>query len=124
MLEMFVKKYEEKGLNAQSALEIYYQELFTARRSSYRTRTRLYRFRNEIAANIMGMDEADVIYDAIRFRNNIAEVSFVVGEHVDSVQYNGETLTPTNHLYTIEVDLRETVTLTFTLVIDGRIPRR
>ena len=119
LLEMFVKKYEEKGLNAQSALDIYYQELFSGTQVLIQDTNTLYRFRNEIAANIMGMDEADVIYDAIRFRNNIAEVSFAVGEHVDSVQYNGETLTPTNHLYTIEVDLRETVTLTFTLVIDG-----
>lgn len=119
LLEMFVKKYEEKGLNAQSALEIYYQELFSGTQVLIQDTDTLYRFRNEIAANIMGMDEADVIYDAIRFKNNIAEVSFAVGEHVDSVQYNGETLTPTNHLYTIEVDLKETVTLTFTLVIDG-----
>ena len=119
LLRLFTQKYTEKGLNADTALDIYYKDLFDGTRVLVQDSERFYAFRNEVAETILKIDEADIIYDSIVIENSTAVVRFVVGNAVTAVTYKGEPLSSAGGVYTATVDLTETVTLVLNLTVNG-----
>ncbi len=118
-LQLFTELYAEKGLDAKSELDEYYDQLLYAEKALFLVCEDTAKFnsiRSALGERIAKLDSSDVYFGSATKNNNLVTISFAVSNEVTAVEYKGKTLTSQNGLYTLEVDLGETETLSLTLV--------
>lgn len=112
-LKLFEEKYAEAGLDAETALQAFYDRLYSGTMVKC-DETEFNKVRIELAETLAGLDTADYIYNEIKIHGATATVKLYTPDKNAEILYKGEKIVGVNGHYEINVDISASQELVFT----------